>query len=303
MFREPLAAQTVEGRGSWREADQALDDRIERRPRDAARTAKPLRASSDDSRRRLVAGAGSVRARQRPEGQLHAQVHSGRQARRENAGVVRPRVRRRPRHRGRLHIQGLGPRFSVPQGRRHVPGARPRRRRAVRLSAGLDPGERCHGGNRVPQRRHARSCHRGKRRRPARRRTRLPIFRISRRRICASRLRRAASCRTAWSSWRAVRSAPALGETFARLSGRGPIDAAVDLDLPIRNLDKRKIEVQARFADATVAMRDVDAPVRSLQGNLTVRNTLVAAADLHGQWLGGPLDVVIRPRTAQRRPR
>src|SRR4029453_323516 len=24
-------------------------------------------------------------------------------------------------------------------------------------------------------------------------------------------------------------------------------------------------------------------------------NTLVAAADLHGQWLGGPLEVVIRP--------
>ena len=53
--------------------------------------------------------------------------------------------------------------------------------------------------------------------------------------------------------------------------------------------------MQARFADATVSMRDVDAPVRSLQGSLTVRNTLVAAADLHGQWLGGPLEVVIRP--------
>lgn len=89
--------------------------------------------------------------------------------------------------------------------------------------------------------------------------------------------------------------APALGETFARLSGQGPINAAVELDLPIRNLDKRRIEVQARFADATVAMRGVDAPVRSLQGTLTVRNTLVAGADLHGQWLGGPLDVVILP--------
>ena len=89
--------------------------------------------------------------------------------------------------------------------------------------------------------------------------------------------------------------ASALGETFARLSGRGPINAAVDLDLPIRNLDERRIEVQAGFADATVALRDVDAPVRSLQGTLTVVNTLVSAAELHGQWLGGPLDVVIRP--------
>ncbi len=88
--------------------------------------------------------------------------------------------------------------------------------------------------------------------------------------------------------------APALGERFARLSGRGPIQAAVDLDLPIRRLDDRRIEVVARFADATAAMRDVDAPVRGLNGTLTVRNTLVTAADLHGQWLGGPLEVTIR---------
>jgi uncharacterized protein (TIGR02099 family) len=89
--------------------------------------------------------------------------------------------------------------------------------------------------------------------------------------------------------------AAALGEPFARLSGHGAIDAAVDLDLPIRRLENRKIEVTARVADATAAMRDIDAPVRSLQGSLTVRNTLIAAADLHAQWLGGPVEVVIRP--------
>jgi uncharacterized protein (TIGR02099 family) len=89
--------------------------------------------------------------------------------------------------------------------------------------------------------------------------------------------------------------ASALGEPFARLSGHGQIDTALDLDLPIRRLDARKIEVQTRFTDATVAMRDVDAPARGLEGSLTVRNTLVAAADLHAQWLGGPVEVVIRP--------
>jgi uncharacterized protein (TIGR02099 family) len=89
--------------------------------------------------------------------------------------------------------------------------------------------------------------------------------------------------------------APALGERFARLSGQGPIEAAIDLDLPIKHLDDRKIEVVARFSDATASLRDIDAPVRDLNGSLTVRNTLVAAADLHGQWLGGPLEVAIRP--------
>jgi uncharacterized protein (TIGR02099 family) len=89
--------------------------------------------------------------------------------------------------------------------------------------------------------------------------------------------------------------ASALGEPFARLSGTGPIEAAVDLDLPIKRLDDRKIEVRTRFTDASVAMREVDAPVRALAGSLTVRNTLVAAADLRAQWLGGPVEVVIRP--------
>jgi uncharacterized protein (TIGR02099 family) len=89
--------------------------------------------------------------------------------------------------------------------------------------------------------------------------------------------------------------AAALGEPFARLSGNGPIEAAVDLDLPLKRLEDRRIEVTTRLADASVSMRGVDAPVRSLEGNLTVRNTLVAAADLRAQWLGGPLEVVIRP--------
>lgn len=88
---------------------------------------------------------------------------------------------------------------------------------------------------------------------------------------------------------------PALGEPFARLSGSGPIEAAVEMDLPLKRLDDRKIEVRTRFTDASVAMRDVDAPVRALEGSLTVRNTLVAAADLRAQWLGGPVEVVIRP--------
>lgn len=89
--------------------------------------------------------------------------------------------------------------------------------------------------------------------------------------------------------------APRLGEPFARLSGHGPINAAISLDLPIRRLADRKIEVAARFAEASVSMQNVDAPVQSLKGTLTVRNTLLAAADLHAQWLGGPLEVSVRP--------
>lgn len=91
---------------------------------------------------------------------------------------------------------------------------------------------------------------------------------------------------------------PTLGETFARLGGRGPMTADVRLELPLRNLDDRKIDVTARFADATVTMQKVSAPVQSLTGQLTVKNSLIAAADLKGRFLGGPLTVKIDQQSA-----
>lgn len=90
---------------------------------------------------------------------------------------------------------------------------------------------------------------------------------------------------------------PRLGDSFARLSGRGPMSADVRLDLPLKRLDDRKIDVTARFADATVSMQKVAAPVRGLTGELRVKNSLVAAANLKGRWLGGPLDVTIEQQS------
>jgi uncharacterized protein (TIGR02099 family) len=91
---------------------------------------------------------------------------------------------------------------------------------------------------------------------------------------------------------------PKLGDSFARLSGRGPMTAEVRLELPLKRPDDRKIDVTARFADATVSMQKVAAPVRNLTGELTVKNSLIAAAQLQGRWLGGPLTVNIEPQSA-----
>lgn len=91
---------------------------------------------------------------------------------------------------------------------------------------------------------------------------------------------------------------PALGETFARLGGRGPMTADVQLELPLKRIDDRKIDVTAHLANATVTMRDVAVPVQSLTGELTVKNTLIAAANLQGRWLGGPLTVKIEQQSA-----
>lgn len=91
--------------------------------------------------------------------------------------------------------------------------------------------------------------------------------------------------------------APKLG-AFAKLGGSGAMTTDVRLFLPIRRLDARDIEVTAHLSNASAALRDLDAPLRKLSGSLTVRNTLLAAANLEGQWLGGPLSVVVTPERA-----
>jgi uncharacterized protein (TIGR02099 family) len=88
---------------------------------------------------------------------------------------------------------------------------------------------------------------------------------------------------------------PKLGEQFARLNGAGDMSANVRLYLPIKQIANRDIEVRTRMKHASAWLEGLNAPVRNLSGELTVRNTLLAAADLHGQWLGGPVRVVIEP--------
>jgi uncharacterized protein (TIGR02099 family) len=87
---------------------------------------------------------------------------------------------------------------------------------------------------------------------------------------------------------------PKLGDQFAHLQGQGAIRAQLGLDLPIRNLDARKIDVTTQLTDGTVSLQGIDAPVSALQGTLSVHNTLLSSADLEGHWLGAPLNVTIR---------
>lgn len=90
---------------------------------------------------------------------------------------------------------------------------------------------------------------------------------------------------------------PKLGDSFARLGGRGPMIADVRLELPLKRLGERQIDVTARLANATVTMQKLDASIRGLTGDLTIRNSLVAAGNLQGSWLGGPLNVTIKQQT------
>ena len=63
--------------------------------------------------------------------------------------------------------------------------------------------------------------------------------------------------------------------------------------LPIKHIQDRRIEVTTRLQDATLMLVDANAPVTSLNGFLTIRQTLPAAGHLEGRWLGGPLRVTV----------
>ncbi len=91
---------------------------------------------------------------------------------------------------------------------------------------------------------------------------------------------------------------PALGPLFARLRGNGPIASSVALQLPLLHLADRRIDVTTQFAGATAMLDGVEAPLTSLVGSLTVQQTLLSAADLQGQLLGGPVSI----RIAQNSP-
>ncbi|MGH8186844.1 MAG: YhdP family protein, partial [Steroidobacteraceae bacterium] len=88
--------------------------------------------------------------------------------------------------------------------------------------------------------------------------------------------------------------APSLGEPFARLAGEGAMSTELQLYLPIKSMANRRIDVATSLKDASLSMQNIDAPIHALTGSLRVRNTLVTAADLNGQWLGGPLQVSVR---------
>jgi uncharacterized protein (TIGR02099 family) len=87
----------------------------------------------------------------------------------------------------------------------------------------------------------------------------------------------------------------ALGEQFQLLEGSGSTVADVDLRLPLKHLDQRRVEVTTTLKDATVTAGDLDAPVTALSGSLIVVNALPERASLTGEWLGGPLQVNVEP--------
>lgn len=98
--------------------------------------------------------------------------------------------------------------------------------------------------------------------------------------------------------------APVLGEQFAHLRGSGPVSARVELLLPLsKSVQERSVYVHTTFDGAQARLDGLQAPLTALSGTLEVRERGIAAADLHGLWLGGRVTAHVEPPTGEAAPR
>lgn len=85
----------------------------------------------------------------------------------------------------------------------------------------------------------------------------------------------------------------AFGEQFQKLRGQGETRATLEIMLPLKKLEDRRVAVIAELKDTTVSAQGLDAPITHLSGSLSVRQALPDSASMRGQWLGGPVDIAI----------
>lgn len=86
-----------------------------------------------------------------------------------------------------------------------------------------------------------------------------------------------------------------LGATFMQLRGSGPVAADVDLLLPIRHLDDRRITIASRLDAARVTLEGSEHTIDELAGTLRIEDRRVSSPALTGAYLGGPILIELAP--------
>ena len=81
---------------------------------------------------------------------------------------------------------------------------------------------------------------------------------------------------------------------FSKVDAAGPIDASIDLFLPFKDFDQRRVLVEAQLDGVSLAYRGSKAAVTQLHGSVLIDGAQVPQAQLRGVALGGPLQVRAR---------
>jgi uncharacterized protein (TIGR02099 family) len=87
---------------------------------------------------------------------------------------------------------------------------------------------------------------------------------------------------------------------FSSVEAHGALQASIDLFLPFKEFDHRRILVHGHLDNATLRKIDFAPVATDISGDFDIDGAQVAQADLHGQLLGGPFQ--LQSRAARNRP-
>jgi len=88
---------------------------------------------------------------------------------------------------------------------------------------------------------------------------------------------------------------PTLGRQFMSLSGSGPADYSVRLQLPTQDIDSRDYLVRTRLRSVSVEWPVLRAPASRITGDLVIHNRDISAQSLRGTILDGPFELNVQP--------
>ncbi len=93
---------------------------------------------------------------------------------------------------------------------------------------------------------------------------------------------------------RATPLAAAIGPTLDRVTGSGPVDAAIRLALPIAKLSDYDLQVLFDARGCRVGLKKLPLDLRDLRGRVRLQNTRFSGAGLRAVMLGEPVTIGLR---------
>ncbi len=88
---------------------------------------------------------------------------------------------------------------------------------------------------------------------------------------------------------------PAIGDLFQHLTGKGSLQAQVALNLPLKQLEKHKVDIDLAVTKSTLTLPAAQQVLSDLSGRLHIRNTEVTSATLSGRLMQGNFNLKAEP--------
>jgi len=84
---------------------------------------------------------------------------------------------------------------------------------------------------------------------------------------------------------------PAIGTHFMALHGSGSMQGQLQLRLPLKNIEQRKLQVRTEISGGTVGHSDIAHTATALRGTLNVKDQALQSLSLQGRFLDGPVTI------------